>query len=146
MVEKLRLPGEDSSGNVRRDIKVKVTAEAQHAHVSAKDNEPELWGNGNESSVAASGTLVTESLLQYGYPYNSVTFTEAGGSNSVSILTAFSQGFCLFQLTGTTPDVDLTATNSNGDVIDDVFVIAAGSVNPVTGQTLGAGTYFIAKP
>ena len=123
------------------------TAGAASAHVKQKDNEPELWGAGNEVTVVTTGTLVTEDLHQYGYPYSSVTFTNPG-ANSVSILTSFAQGFCMFQLTGTTPDVDLTATNSNGDIIDDVFVVVLGSTAPVTGQNLtgAATTYWLAKP
>jgi len=116
-----------------------------HVHVKDKDNEPEVWADGNTSgSIAAGDTLVLGDLTIYGYPYKTLTFTNAHGSNAATIIWGVAQGVLFFQIAGTTPDIDLTATNTNDDAFTDVPVIkplTAGT--PVTGQTMGAGNYVL---
>jgi len=130
--------GPDSSGA----LAVKTTAEITK-DLSAK---PAAYSDGNTTgSIAAAGTAVLGDLTPYGYPYKTLTFTNAG-ANAATIVWAAAQGFIMIDISGTTPSITLTATNTNGDTISDVLVISPSSANPVTGATLGAGIHILYRP
>jgi len=122
---------------------LKSTSGEAHVYVKSKDSEPQSWADGNTSgSVASSGTFVLGDLTIYGYPYKTLTFTNAG-ANAATIIWGVSQGMLLFQIAGTSPDVDLTATNTNDDAFTDVPVQVIGVSGASTGQTLGAGHFIL---
>ncbi len=100
--------------------------------------------DGNVAAIAVAGTLAIGDLTQYGFPLASLVFTNAG-ANSATITWGVSQGTFYFQIAGTTPDVDLTGTNPNGDALTDVPIVSLGALTLATGQTLGAGNFFLAK-
>ena len=114
-----------------------------NSHIKQKDNEPEQWADGNTSgTVATSGTFSLGDLTIYGFPYQSVTFTETG-VNSFTVIWGVAQGALFFTISGSGV-VNLTATNTNGNTFTDVTVIEPQvSANPVTGQGLNAGHYVL---
>lgn len=111
-----------------------------------KSTKPQYLADGNTSgSIASAGTFVLGDLTIYGYPYKTVTFTNAG-LNAATIVWGISSGYLIFQIAGTTPDIDLTATNTNDDAFTDVPVQVIGVQGASSGQTLGAGHFILYRP